>query len=210
MIITKENLQEMDRIPRLNLVNSLSGFKSANLVGTISNTGQTNLAIFSSAVHVGSNPPLLGLVVRPPVVPRHSYDNIRATGVYTLNHVHEEYLEAAHQTSGKYPVDVSEFDACGFETGYVDDFSAPYVMGSTVTLGMALVEELAIKTNQCQFLIGEIQWIRLADGLIKDNGTLDLVAAKTVALAGLDSYHRALHIKDMPYVSRKQIGSKGV
>lgn len=42
---------------RIALINSLSGFKSLNLIGTINNQGQTNLAIFNSVVHIGANPP---------------------------------------------------------------------------------------------------------------------------------------------------------
>ena len=57
MIITKENILQFEKLYRTNLFNSLSGFKSANLIGTISKEGKTNLAIFSSVIHVGANPP---------------------------------------------------------------------------------------------------------------------------------------------------------
>ena len=47
----------MEDRKRIALINSLSGFKSLNLIGTINNQGQTNLAIFNSVVHIGANPP---------------------------------------------------------------------------------------------------------------------------------------------------------
>ena len=52
---------------RAMLMNSVTGFKPANVVGTTSAAGVPNLAIFSSVVHLGSDPPLVGLVFRPPV-----------------------------------------------------------------------------------------------------------------------------------------------
>ena len=65
MHITQKGLVEMNRIERLNLINSLSGIKPANLIGTINEDGTENLAIFSSVVHLGSNPALFGFVLRP-------------------------------------------------------------------------------------------------------------------------------------------------
>ena len=65
MHITQKGLVELNRIDRLNLINSLSGIKPANLIGTINEDGTENLAIFSSVVHLGSNPALFGFVLRP-------------------------------------------------------------------------------------------------------------------------------------------------
>ena len=65
MHLTKEDIFKIDRIKRLNLINSVSGIKSANLIGTQSSDGYSNLAVFSSVVHLGSNPAYLGFVLRP-------------------------------------------------------------------------------------------------------------------------------------------------
>ena len=60
MIYTKKQIKELDRISRLKIINSVSGIKPANLIGTINSKKKTNLAVISSVVHLGSNPPLLG------------------------------------------------------------------------------------------------------------------------------------------------------
>ncbi len=44
----------------------MTGIKPANLIGTISKNQVSSLAIFSSVVHLGSNPALLGFVLRYP------------------------------------------------------------------------------------------------------------------------------------------------
>ena len=53
------DIQGFSKIYRLNLINSITGYKSANLIGTRSNSGEENVAIFSSITHLGSNPALL-------------------------------------------------------------------------------------------------------------------------------------------------------
>jgi flavin reductase (DIM6/NTAB) family NADH-FMN oxidoreductase RutF len=88
--ITNDDILEMEKIFRLNFVNSIPGYKSANLIGTKSKAGVSNLAVFSSVVHLGSNPPLLGFM-RPAVVPRDTYQNIKETGKFTINHIHDDF-----------------------------------------------------------------------------------------------------------------------
>ena len=56
---TKDELFYMSKVPRLNLVNCVTGYKSANLIGTVSTEGVLNVAVFSSVTHLGSEPPLL-------------------------------------------------------------------------------------------------------------------------------------------------------
>ena len=44
---SKKDINEMNRIYRLNLINSCTGYKSANLIGTISTNKIYNVAVFS-------------------------------------------------------------------------------------------------------------------------------------------------------------------
>ena len=61
---SKEKIDNLDKIYRLNLINSCTGYKSANLLGTIDSEGNTNVAVFSSITHLGSNPSMIGFVLR--------------------------------------------------------------------------------------------------------------------------------------------------
>ena len=63
--ISKDDMLAMDKIKRLNLINSCTGYKSANLIGTKSVDGIENVAVFSSITHLGSKPAMLGFIVRP-------------------------------------------------------------------------------------------------------------------------------------------------
>ncbi|MFN9999166.1 MAG: flavin oxidoreductase, partial [bacterium] len=87
MIIDSSALTQMERRFRANLVNSLGGFKSLVLVGTISSKGNENLAPFSSLFHLGANPALCGLIFRPGEPGENTLGNILHTQQYTINHV---------------------------------------------------------------------------------------------------------------------------
>lgn len=197
--IARADLDAMPQRVRASLVNSLSGFKSAMLVGTCDLHRATNLSIVSSVVHLGSDPPLLAFVVRPPLVPRHTYDNILATGVYTFNHVHVGIVEQAHQSSARYPREVSEFDAVGLLAGWREGFAAPVVVDAVLTIGMELVRDVAIEENGTRLIIGQVAWIDLPGDALHDDGYIDIERAGTVAISGLDSYHRTQRLVRLPY-----------
>ncbi|MDP2159544.1 MAG: flavin oxidoreductase, partial [Flavobacterium sp.] len=74
---SKDSIQNLSKIPRLNLINSCTGYKSANLIATKTIEGISNVAVFSSITHLGSDPALLGFILRPTTVPRNTYKNIK-------------------------------------------------------------------------------------------------------------------------------------
>lgn len=85
------------------------------------------MAVFSSVVHLGSNPPLLNFVSRPQTTDAgHTYLNIIERGCYTINHIHPEFIKNDHYTSGKFPKDVSEFERCKPSEEYIISFTAPF------------------------------------------------------------------------------------
>ena len=199
MTLNLDAIMAMERIERLNLINSISGFKSANLIGTRNAGGQENLTVFSSVFHLGSNPPVLGCIVRPDVVPRHTLANIRETRFYTVNHIHESFHEKAHQTSAKYPKEVSEFDAVGLTPEYVESFVAPFVSEATVKLGLEITEEIPVKTNGTIMLVGTIRVAVFPDSIKSEDGTLEIEKAGTVAISGLNTYHSTRCLNKLGY-----------
>ena len=183
-----KQIQELEHLYKINLINSCSGFKSANLIGTKSTKGQENVAVFSSVTHIGSNPPLLGFFCRPTTVTRHTYDNIKNTGVYTINHIDLNNFEDAHHTSAKYDQSVSEFDMTGLESEYKDNCKAPFVKGAPIQLEMKFIEEYLIEANNTILVIGEIQGLYINGDLLEDDGFINLSKANIAAINGLDGY----------------------
>ncbi|MCB1842726.1 MAG: flavin reductase [Halioglobus sp.] len=184
---------------RAAFVNSLSGFKSANLVGTADAAGRSNLAIMSSAVHLGSSPALMALVIRPGGEERHTLHNILATEAFSINHVTADIVPAAHQTAARYPRDICEFTATGLTPAWVEGFAAPLVAEAGLRLGLRLREHQRLAINATHLLIGEIVLVELQESWLNDAGGVDLHRAGSIALSGLDTYYAPLPLKRMAY-----------
>lgn len=159
-------LGAMDHRYRAAMINSISGYKSANLIGTVDTQGRTNVSIVSSCVHLGASPALIGMVIRPHSVDRHTLENLLATGEYTINHVHTDMVEAAHQTSARYDRDQSEFAATGLTESWLDGFGAPFVAESRVKFGVRFRQHLPLEINGTEFIIGEIVRVILPGAII--------------------------------------------
>lgn len=202
MNITKEKLNELDQRYRAHLVNSLSGFKSANLIGTINQAGQTNLSIVSSVFHIGANPPLVGTIFRPHSVPRHTLENILETKHYTINQVTEEIYQQAHQTSARYNRDLSEFNQTNLEEEYINDFKAPFVKSSLLKYSLELKEHQLLKINNTELIIGEIRDIIVESSAVRADGYIDIESLSTVAISGLDSYHNTQRLSRLSYAKQ--------
>ena len=117
------------------MINSCTGYKSANLIGTQSENGSTNLAVFNSVTHLGSNPPLIGFILRPTTVPRHTYQNMKNNGFFTINHIHKREIEDAHHTSDKYTEEVSEYEQNYFTEEFKKEIKDPIVKNDTLQMG---------------------------------------------------------------------------
>jgi len=181
-------IQNMDNRFRANFINSVTGFKSANLIGSISKDEVTNLAVFSSVTHLGSHPALLGFITRPTVVPRHTYLNIRENKEFTVNHINSAIVAQAHQTAARYPSEVSEFEATGLTTEYLGNHKAPFVKEAHVKIGCEYVNQYDIKENGTVLIVAVIKDIYLPENAKTDDGWIDLSSLKGVTINGLDSY----------------------
>lgn len=204
MHYNKQDISDWDRVLRLKIINSVTGIKPANLIGTVGDNGITNLAIFSSVVHLGSRPALLGFIARPRTdAVGHTLDNIIETGHYTINHIHPEQTEQAHYTSAKFEPSISEFDVCGFTEEYVDGFKAPFVQESQFKIGMKFVEAIDI-SNGTKLVIGEIEHLVLPD-IDLNEGDLDLEQSKSVGISGLNSYYELRKIEQHPFARVNEV-----
>lgn len=202
MHFTKQAIADLENRYRAHLINSLSGFKSANLIGTQDSNGQTNLAIVSSVFHLGAHPPLVGMIIRPHSVPRHTLENLLVTNQYTINHVNKDIYNKAHQTSARYDKDESEFDATGLSTEYLNDFTAPFVKESKLKYALELKEHYHLAINGTELIIGEITDIYLDEACLQEDGFVDIEAIDTVAVSGLDSYHVTERLARLAYAKK--------
>jgi flavin reductase (DIM6/NTAB) family NADH-FMN oxidoreductase RutF len=203
-----DDIQGFSKLYRLNLINSITGYKSANMIGTRSNSGEENVAIFSSITHLGSNPALLHFTLRPNTVPRDTYKNIKENMVFTVNHVSLAQIEQAHHTSAKYDENISEFDQTSLEPEYKMDWHAPFVKGAPIALGCRYFNEYDIKENGCVLIIAAIEHIFVEDKLLQKDGWVKLESGEVVAINGLDGYALPQLQKRMEYARPNEIKKK--
>ncbi|WP_028771416.1 flavin reductase family protein [Shewanella waksmanii] len=196
---TQADFEAMEQRYRARFINSLSGFKSANLVGSIDSSGNSNLAIVSSVFHIGADPALMGMIIRPDSVPRDTLTNIKATQCYTLNQVNSANFRRAHQTSARYLSSVSEFTQVGLTEQFIAGFTAPFVAESELKVALAVREISPLSLNDTLLVIGEVQHVIVPDCALKQDGYIDIEALEAVAVTGLDSYHRGQRLARLSY-----------
>ena len=186
---SEEDIEDLDKVFRINLVNSCTGYKSANLIGTKSNEGIPNVAVFSSIVHLGSNPPLLGFFLRPTeIFPRNTYTNIKENGVYTINSIYREIIDDSHHTSAKYDKNISEFSVTNLEEEYINKIYPPFVKNSPIKIEMKFIEEIKIKVNKCKLIVGKIVSLHLEKKMLEKDGFLSLNKGEIPTISGCDAY----------------------
>jgi flavin reductase (DIM6/NTAB) family NADH-FMN oxidoreductase RutF len=199
MIIDKKTIENFEQRYRTTFINSLAGFRQAVLVGTQSETGVANLAIFNSLIHLGANPALFGMISRPDIVPRDTLRNIMSTGQYSLNYIKTEHYQKAHQTSARYDKSVSEFDKTGFTAYYQENFKAPFVKEAEVKIGMQLEECIPIALNGTILIIGSLVHIDMEDSLVGGDGFVNLSDLGVLVSQGLDAYFETRLVGRLPY-----------
>ena len=193
------DIDKMSKIFRLNLINSITGYKSANLIGTKTDDKINNVAVFSSVTHLGSDPPLIGFITRPENGNRNTYNNILKNKLFTINHIKKNQIISAHQSSAKYPKNVSEFDKTDLKAEFKNNFDAPFVKDSPVQIGCSFVNKYFIKENKTTLMIGQIEILFINKKLLVEDGFVQLDREDIITVNGVDGYALPKLIKRFPY-----------
>jgi flavin reductase (DIM6/NTAB) family NADH-FMN oxidoreductase RutF len=192
-------IQSWDRFIRANFINTLSGFKSLSLIGTVNKAGVSNLAAFSNIVHLGADPALIGFINRPLEAAPHTLKNIQETGFCTVNLVTESMCNQAHQTSAKYPEGVSEFEMTGLTEEYREGWKAPFVEESPVQYLLKFEQVIPIELNGTFLVIGSLQAAFVPAEIQEEDGFLDLAKVEILTSLGTSGYYKTEKISKLPY-----------
>lgn len=196
---SQKTIQKLEHYTKINLINSITGFKSANLIATKSKDGISNLAVFNSVSHLGSEPAMIHFTLRPHTVPRHTYENILDISYFTINAISTDIIQKAHQTSAKYKSNISEFETTGLTEMYKDNFLAPYVSESPIQLGCKYLNTYDIKENGCLLIVASIENIYIDNSIISEDGFINLDQGNIASIVGLDGYYKPEKIERLPY-----------
>lgn len=206
---TRDDIDKMDKVSRLNLINSCTGYKSANLIVTKSLSGVVNVAVFSSVTHIGSNPPLISFITRPLTVNRDTYNNIKENPFFTVNHITENIISDAHHTSASYSKNISEFDKTNLEKEYKETIEIPFVKDSPIQLLCKYVNQYHIVENDTVLIVATVENLFFEEYLLHKDYWLQLDRANVVTVNGLDGYALPLLIDRYAY-ARPDVPTKSL
>jgi flavin reductase (DIM6/NTAB) family NADH-FMN oxidoreductase RutF len=147
----------------------------------------------------------MGFIVRPPKeVRRHTYENVRQNGSFTINMVHPAFVRQAHYTSARFDADESEFEACRFTEEYIEGFSAPFVQESRLKIGLQYLSEIPILINGTMLIIGQVEHIIMPDDVLVEDNQIDLEKLEAVGIGGLNTYYSVGKIGYYPYARKEE------
>ena len=199
------DFSKIDKHFRANLINSVIGVKQASLIGTVGSNGISNLALFSSTVHLGSNPPLVAIFSRPEGdAPKQTLNNIIDIKDYSINHVNKSIINRAHSCSFKFTSEESEFTECNLSEEYIVNCKAPIVKESNVSFAVRYQRYLSIQDNGVIMVIGKIKSIFVNEGIIQDNGEIDFNQSSSIGVAGNNTYYAVDKIESLKYLNLDQ------
>lgn len=193
----KKDISQSEKYFRTKLINSLAGIRQVSLIGTKSKSGQENVAIFNSLIHLGANPALFGFISRPDVVDRDTLENIKESGAYTINSINKKFVKEAHQTSARYPKDTSEFEAVGFTPEYLGEIFPPFVKEAEIKIEMKFEQILPIDINKTIMVIGSVESIYIPANRLAEDGLVD--PTDLLLSGGLDAYYSSQFLEQLPY-----------
>lgn len=162
-------------------------------VSSMSGEGTLNLAPFSFFTGVTSTPPTLLFCAgnKRGGVPKDTPANIAETGEFVVNIVPMDITQSMVQTSAPYDASVDEFEAVGLTTLPSERISVPRVAESPIAFECRLhsiqeIEEAGRITSR--IVIGYIELIHIADGILDGDGRVDVARLNPVSRLGGQLY----------------------
>jgi flavin reductase (DIM6/NTAB) family NADH-FMN oxidoreductase RutF len=180
----EHDLKVMEKERKIALIQSIVGPRAVHLIGTKSLLGQSNLAVFNSIMHLGSDPALIGLFFRPGI--RHTLQNLLDTGYCSLNPARPDNVVEVHET--RKPWEHSEFEACGFTEVYHENHSVPFVKESALHALLKLENILSVEANSTSIAVLRVETIFLEEDNMDTDGAVAFKKQNWLLSRGLDTY----------------------
>jgi flavin reductase (DIM6/NTAB) family NADH-FMN oxidoreductase RutF len=126
---------------------------------------------------------------------KHSARNAEETGVFTVNYVSADLVEAMNASSAAVPYGVDEFDLAGLTAAQGEMVDAPYVAEAKAVLECKVTQiirpvDLDGREADSHMVFGQVVGIRIDDAVIR-NGRFDVALARPVTRLGYMDYAEA-------------------
>ena len=91
---------------------------------------------------------------------------------------------------------------------FINGVAVPFVKESRLKYMVTLTELVPITLNNTVIVIGEISNTICPQSAIKSDGYIDIESLKTVAVSGLDSYHKSNRLSRLSYAKPDRMCTK--
>lgn len=145
---------------------------------------RANIITLAWAGTLCSNPPMLGLGVRPS---RHSHGLIEEVGEFVVNLPtadQVEWVDYCGTVSGR---DEDKWVACGFTPGSGTAVGVPLIAECPVNLECQLKQTLSLGSHD--LFIGQVVAVQIDEDVLGERGSLDVTKARPLTYVTGD-YHR--------------------
>jgi len=181
------------------LMASVIGPRPIAFVSTVNKNGVPNAAPFCFFMGVTPTPPTIAFsVIRRGDQRKDTIKNIEATRDFVINIVDESLAQAMNMASGSYPSDMSEFDVTGLTPIPSEIVTAPRISESPVQLECKVKMVVELGDVQTSLVIGEIVCFHVREGLLLDDGSVDVKKLKAIGRLGESVYVKTTDLFDMP------------
>ncbi len=164
-------------------------------ISTVDTDGNANLAPYSTFNMCGYAPPMVMFSSGGHPPDFHTKDtvaNAEATGEFVCNMVSWDLREAMSKTAEVVPPGVDEFELAGLEKAPSERVRAPRVKGAPVHMECKYISTTKLPghtpENDNVVVFGQVVWIHIDDGLITDDGLVDVGRIRPVSRLGYMDY----------------------
>jgi flavin reductase (DIM6/NTAB) family NADH-FMN oxidoreductase RutF len=137
---------------------------------------QANIITLAWAGTLCSNPPLVGLGVRPA---RHSHELIKGVGEFVVNVPRADQVRLVDHCGLVSGRDEDKWKACGFTPISAAEVQVPLIAECPVNIECRLRQTISLGSHD--FFIGEVVSIQMDEGVLDDRGRLDVAATEPFA-----------------------------
>lgn len=158
------------------------------LVSTHDVLGVPNIAPYNAFCGLANNPPMLGISFsRREDEEKHTFANIKATGVFVINLVPRFLAETMNQAAeGTEKAD--DFLRLGVTALASDVIQCPRIAESPASLECRVVNVVPLPPSRCELVVGQIVGVFLRDEFVTSDIGFDPLAADLLASVGPEDY----------------------
>jgi flavin reductase (DIM6/NTAB) family NADH-FMN oxidoreductase RutF len=165
---------------RISLYKMLAGVvvpRPIGLISTKGSDGRRNVAPFSFFNLLSDKPPYVAVSISAFNAEGRRKDtlqNILDTREFVVNIVSQEIVEAQDICAREFPRETDEFSRSGLTAANSTMIGAPAVEQSKVNLECKLHQVMPLEGSTYTLLVGCVVFIRMQEGLLAENGRVDM------------------------------------